>query len=193
MTLGDDAPVAPDRTPIEEDTQWRLPFEGMRVWSVALDVGLELQLDEKRSGTQTMIRIRLSGPLLCGPESSPSLMDPGVADRAQLGPALNLFYATVGQAIASKSGRLELRFIGGRPVFPVDGWVLRADPDTKYEAWQIDGPRRPSRPLSPWITRLQTPRSLTAQSSWPHRWRRCAHPHSAPPDDDLQRSRAVLP
>jgi hypothetical protein len=140
MTLGDDAPVTPDRTPVEEDTQWRLPFEGMQVWSVALDVGLELQLDEKRSGMQTRIRIRFSGPLLCGPESSPSLMDPGTADRAELGPALNLFYATIGQAIASKSGRLELRFVGGRPVFPVDGWVLRADPDSKYEAWQIDGP-----------------------------------------------------
>lgn len=142
MTLGDDSSATPDRTPVEEAALWRLPFRGMQVWRVALDVGLELELDEKHPGSDTMVRIRVGGPLLCGPEPAPSAMDPGTADRTELGPALNLFYATVDEAIAHKSGRLEMRFVGGRKVFPVDGWVLCADPDpdSKYEAWEVRGP-----------------------------------------------------
>lgn len=135
-------PPEAEPQPIEEETLWRLPFKGWRVWRVGVSVRLEVDLKVDQQGSNLASTISVNGALFCGPEGAPLAMDPESADRAELGPALNLFFATVSDALAYKSGRLEVRFVGGRPGYPVDGWVLRADPDERYEAWEVRGPGR---------------------------------------------------
>ncbi len=136
----DDVPAAEEPQPIEEATCWRLPFVGWRVWRVGVSVSLELALKLDQPQSNFASKISVHGSLLCGPEAAPFAMDPEAADRTELGPALNLVYATVSEALAHKSGRLDIRFVGGRPKSPVDGWVLRSDPDERYEAWEVRGP-----------------------------------------------------
>jgi hypothetical protein len=136
----EEGPGAPRLEPVEEATLWRLALEGLQVARLACGVSLQLELSENQPGSRTWVKVEIHGPLVCGPELAPSAMDPGAADRAPLGRALNLFLSTVSEALAYKNGRLEMRFVGGRERFPVDGWVLRADPDSKYESWEVRGP-----------------------------------------------------
>ena len=138
--MSDERRASAHHEPVEEATLWRLPLGGLLVARVACGVSLELELSENEPGSKTWVKIEIHGPLVCGPELAPSAMDPGAADRAPLGPALNLFHSTVIEALAYKNGRLAMRFVGGRELFPVNGWVLRADPDSRYESWEVRGP-----------------------------------------------------
>jgi hypothetical protein len=136
----DERAESPERELVEEAMLWRLPLKGLRVWRVSAGVRLDLDLDESPAGEQSAVKISVNGYFACGPEHAAAPMDADAVDRASLGPALNLFYATVSEAVAYKSGQLELRFLGDRRSFSLDGWVLRADPDDKYESWEVRGP-----------------------------------------------------
>jgi hypothetical protein len=138
--MSDERPTSARLAPVEEATLWRLPLGGLQVWRVAFGSSVELELDENRPGTGKAVKVAIHGPFLCGPGTAPSAMDPGAADRSLLGPAVNLLHSTISEAIAYKNGRLEVRFRGGGDTFPVDGWVLQADPDSKYESWEVRGP-----------------------------------------------------
>ena len=128
----------PAQALIEEPTLYRLPVTGMTVARVSADAQLRLELsDEAHKWTA---RIMIGGGWSCGPPGSLVTCDLDSGDRGSAGIALNLFYAEVTEAIAHKDGRLEVHFRGGRPKFPVDGWILDVPMDADYEPWEVDLP-----------------------------------------------------
>jgi hypothetical protein len=66
------------------------------------------------------------------PDGEDRRLEPGGKQRSLLAPALELFTATVTEALVTPEGTLCVEFDDGR--------ALRADPHPDYEAWSITGP-----------------------------------------------------
>jgi hypothetical protein len=106
---------------------WRLPIEQRAVSRCIVDHAFALEFHEGEHSA--VVRI----------EGSFTVLDQGRVHRLtptapkDLGPAVGLFGQVVRSATASAEGKLEIAFEDGR--------ALSVNPDARYEAWEIYGPR----------------------------------------------------
>lgn len=112
---------------IEHPNTYELPLNGFTVVRLALDYGLELHLlaaDADHAGGL----VHIEGGFVLG--------SPSEHWEARTGPAplfpcqvLRLFEKTISSAMATKDGRLDLRF--------TDGWWVQVASDPYYEPWHV--------------------------------------------------------
>ena len=112
----------------ETDDRYILPLRGQRIVRIIVDHSLTLLLE-----SDACISIEAPAVLSHRPITAPNsvryLLVPGTQDVKE---ALSLFGATVGSAVAFKTGHLRCAF--------KNGMHLNVSPDETYEAWHITGP-----------------------------------------------------
>ena len=113
--------------PLELDDRWLVPMLGT-VTQCRLDSAFSVIVAVESTGT---FEVRIEQPFFVSHDGEEFMLDPE-GDPVHLGPALQVLRTTVKQAIAYKSGGLELTFD--------NGVVLHVPEDENYEAWRIAGP-----------------------------------------------------
>jgi hypothetical protein len=106
---------------------WRLPLEQRVVSRCILDYAFVLEFHE----AEEKAILRIEGMFLISSNGSSHKLT--AVMPAGLGPALELFGQTVRLAAASQEGQLKIVFEDGR--------ILSVEPDDRYEAWEMSGPR----------------------------------------------------
>ena len=112
---------------VELDDRWLVPMLGT-VTQCRLDHAFSVIVVVEPTGT---FEVRIEQPFVVSHDGEEITLDPE-GDPVHLGPALHVLRTTVKQAIAFKSGGLELMFD--------NGVMLRVPEDENYEAWTIAGP-----------------------------------------------------
>jgi hypothetical protein len=106
---------------------WRLPLEQQAVSRCILDHAFILEFHD----AEEKVILRIEGTFLICNNGGDHIL--AAATPAGLGPALELFGQVVRLATASQEGQLKIVFEDGR--------ILSVEPDDRYEAWEMSGPR----------------------------------------------------